>query len=148
LVGLCHSCASPWLSLVSGFVSLLFKPSHILLLPHFLFLLLPPSPSSPPATHQLSSNSVNQLFRTMVSIPSSPHPTSTPTRSFFLTNTPYQSHNSPESSSSHPPSMEHDSHQDAHVHGLRLVLGSILAPVRPFLPSYPHILTFLSSSRT
>jgi hypothetical protein len=31
--------------------------------------------------------------------------------------------------------MEHDSHHDAHVHGLRLILGSILAPVRPS-PSY------------
>jgi hypothetical protein len=26
--------------------------------------------------------------------------------------------------------MEHDAHRDAHVHGLRLALGSILAPVR------------------
>jgi len=45
------------------------------------------------------------------------------------------SQNSPDSSS-HPSSMEHDSHHDAHVHGLRLVLGSILAPKRPSPPSH------------
>jgi len=33
--------------------------------------------------------------------------------------------------------MEHDQHHDAHVHGLRLVLGSILAPKRPSPPSHP-----------
>ena len=124
----------------SGFVSLLFKPSHTLL-PHSLFFFLPPSPFSPLATYQLSSNSVYQLFRTMVSIPCS-----LPVIPRALSHHPCQSHNSPESSP-HPPSMENDSHQDAHVHGLRLVLGSILAPVRPLLPSYPpHTdLSFLSS---
>ncbi|KAH9989549.1 hypothetical protein BJV77DRAFT_676895 [Russula vinacea] len=35
-----------------------------------------------------------------------------------------------------PSSVEHDSHHDAHVHGLRLVLGSILAPKRPSPPSH------------
>jgi len=125
----------------SGFVSLLFKPSHTLL-PHSLFFFLPPSPFSPLATYQLSSNSVYQLFRTMVSIPCS-----LPVIPRALSHHPCQSHNSPESSP-HPPSMENDSHQDAHVHGLRLVLGSILAPVRPLLPSYAHILTFPSNLLT
>ncbi|KAI0282001.1 hypothetical protein BGY98DRAFT_957094 [Russula aff. rugulosa BPL654] len=32
--------------------------------------------------------------------------------------------------------MEHDAHRDAHVHGLRLALGSILAPKRPSPPSH------------
>jgi len=37
---------------------------------------------------------------------------------------------------SHPSSIENDSHRDAHVHGLRLALGSILAPKRPPPPSH------------
>jgi hypothetical protein len=32
--------------------------------------------------------------------------------------------------------MEHDSHHDPHLHGLRLALGSILAPKRPSPPSH------------
>jgi len=49
--------------------------------------------------------------------------------SFFLADTrSYQLHNSP-NSSSHSSPMEHDSHHDAHIHGLRLILDSILAPV-------------------
>jgi hypothetical protein len=46
------------------------------------------------------------------------------------------SHNTPESSNPPSSSMEHDSHHDAHVHGLRLALGSILAPKRPSPPSH------------
>ncbi|KAN0118759.1 hypothetical protein V8E52_004870 [Russula decolorans] len=44
------------------------------------------------------------------------------------------SHNVPDQSSTS--SMEHDAHRDAHVHGLRLVLGSIIAPKRPPPPSH------------
>ncbi|KAF8259330.1 hypothetical protein EI94DRAFT_1751877 [Lactarius quietus] len=49
------------------------------------------------------------------------------------------SHNTPDSTNHvHNTSAEHDSHHDAHVLSLRLVLGSILAPKRPSQPgSHP-----------
>ena len=94
--------------------------------------------AAPPAlqAHQLSSHSVSQLFRPMVSICSTPQPNGNTTCSFILTHTPssYQLHNSPKSSF-HPPPMEHNSHHNAHVHSLHLILGGILAHVRPLLRS-------------
>ncbi|KAI9454079.1 hypothetical protein F5148DRAFT_447553 [Russula earlei] len=46
------------------------------------------------------------------------------------------SHHSPDSPHPHPPPMDHDAHHDAHIHGLRLALGSLLTPKRPSLPSH------------
>lgn len=81
----------------------------------------PPTTNIPP----FLSTIINSHFSLMVSF----HPLSV--RSSLPLTDSSQSHHTPEPVNHvHHTSAEHDSHHDAHVLSLRLVLGSILAPVR------------------